>query len=103
MKEEWKPRLISWEEAEKYKYHSGTLLIDLREPAQYQEGHLSGAWNVAFDELENYLELICHYDYVIFYCASGNHSLKAAKLVGKRGKQALSIAGGYESRYGKKH
>ena len=33
-----KPGLISWEEAAKYTYHSGTLLIDLRDSDAYEKG-----------------------------------------------------------------
>lgn len=97
-----KPGLISWEEAEKYKYHSTTLLVDLREPEMYEKEHISGAWNISFDELEERMPEIMNYERIIFYCAHGNHSLKAAKLLAQKGKWACSIAGGYEGRYRKR-
>lgn len=97
-----KPGLISWEEAEKYKYHSQTLLVDLRETEAYEKEHISGAWNISFDELEEHMQEIMNYERIIFYCDYGNHSLKAAKLLAQKGKWACSIAGGYEGRYRKR-
>lgn len=97
-----KPALISWEEAKKYTYHSGTLLVDLREPEAYQKEHISGAWNISYDDLEQHLHEMMNYDRIIFYCDYGNHSLKAAKMLAKKGKWASSIAGGYEGRSGKR-
>ena len=93
-----KPGLISWEEAENYKYHSQTLLVDLRETDAYEKEHISGAWNISFDELEEHMQEIMNYERIIFYCDYGNHSLKAAKLLAQKGKWACSIAGGYEGR-----
>lgn len=93
-----KPTLISWDEAIKYTYHSGTLLVDLRDEDAYQKGHVSGAWNVPYEQLEQSIDQMMNYDRIIFYCDFGNHSLQAAKLLAKKGKWASSIAGGYEGR-----
>lgn len=91
-----KPQLISWQEASKYIYHSGTLLVDLRDEKTYQEEHISGAWNIPYDRLDEHMEEFMNYDRVIFYCDHGNHSLKAARELSRQGKWASSIAGGYE-------
>ena len=97
-----RPELISWEEASKYTYHSGTLLIDLREPELYEKGHMSGAWNITYEELDQHMNEIMNYERIIFYCDHGTHSLRAAKLLAQKGKWASSIAGGYEGRYRKR-
>lgn len=91
-----KPQLISWSEALKYTYHSGTLLVDLRDYKAYQEGHITGAWNIPYERLEEHMDEIANYDRVIFYCDHGNHSLKAARDLSRRGIVASSVAGGYE-------
>jgi rhodanese-related sulfurtransferase len=91
-----KPELVSFAEASKYIYHSGTLLVDLRSREAYESGHVSGAWNIPFDEWQDHIDELMNYDRVIFYCAGGNHSLQAARELSKRGKRASSIAGGYE-------
>ena len=91
-----KPQLVSWPEASKYIYHSGTLLVDLRDRDAYEEGHVSGAWNIPYEELDEHMKEFMNYDRIIFYCDHGNHSLKAARELAKKGKWASSIAGGYE-------
>lgn len=97
-----KPGLISWEEAEKYTYHSGVLMIDLRDKESYEKGHISGAWNISYEDLEKNIEKVMHFDCIILYCDYGNHSLKAAKMLADKGKWACSVAGGYEVRYRKR-
>ncbi len=48
-----------------------TVLIDVREPGDYEEGHIEGAINIAIRELAQSLELIPTDRPVIVYCASG--------------------------------
>jgi len=48
-----------------------TVLIDVREPGEYEEGHLEGAINIPIRELAQNLELIPTDRPVIVYCASG--------------------------------
>lgn len=80
-----------------YLNKAGTILIDLREPEKYVEGHISGAVNIPYErwqiEKEKWRH---HYDTVIFYCERGNQSMYAAKEMNKRGYHAISIAGGYQ-------
>ncbi len=91
-----KPLLVSWLDASKYIYHSGTLLVDLRERACYEKKHVTGAWNIPYEKLDEHMEELMNYEHIIFYCDHGNHSLKAARKLSKKGKWASSIAGGYE-------
>lgn len=92
-----KPQIMSWEQVSKYIYNSDTLLVDLRDRTDYVRGHVTGAWNIPYDELELHLAEMAGYGRVVFYCDYGNHSLAAARILGKRGQQAYSVAGGYES------
>lgn len=48
-----------------------TVLIDVREPGEYEEGHIEGAINIPIRELAQSLELIPTDRPVIVYCASG--------------------------------
>ena len=85
-----KPNLVS------FIYHSKTLLVDLRSREAFATSHISGAWNIPYEELSQYQEEMMNYDRIIFYCDHGNHSLQAARKLAKKGKWASSIAGGYE-------
>jgi rhodanese-related sulfurtransferase len=48
-----------------------TVLIDVREPGDYEEGHIEGAISIPIRELAQSLELIPTDRPVIVYCASG--------------------------------
>ncbi len=98
------PKILSWEQTSRYIYKNDTLFVDLREKSEYLAHHLTGAWNIPYEEIENHWDELMNYERVIFYCDRGNHSLAAAKELTKRGKEAFSLAGGYEGNYGtKKH
>lgn len=92
-----KPQIMSWEQVSRYIYNSDTLLVDLRDKDEYMAGHVTGAWNIPYEELENHVREMSSYDRVIFYCTHGNHSLVAARMLAKQGQQAYSLAGGYEA------
>ena len=85
-----KPNLVSFSEASKYIYHSKTLLVDLRSREAFATSHISGAWNIPYEELSQYQEEMMNYDRIIFYCDHGNHSLQAARELAKKGKWASS-------------
>lgn len=98
-----KPQIMSWEQALKYIYNSDTLLVDLRDKEEYARGHITGAWNIPYDHLEEHLGEMGSYGRVIFYCARGNHSLAAARMIARQGRIGCSVAGGYEARMRKRH
>ncbi len=90
------PQIIPWERVSRYIYKPDTLIVDLREREEYEKGHITGAWNISYEELDDHLEQMSNYERVIFYCTHGNHSLVAARQLARKGRQAYSIAGGYE-------
>lgn len=61
-----KPNLVSFSEASKYIYHSKTLLVDLRSREAFATSHISGAWNIPYEELSQYQEEMMNYDRIIF-------------------------------------
>ena len=56
-----KPNLVSFSEASKYIYHSKTLLVDLRSREAFATSHISGAWNIPYEELSQYQEEMMNY------------------------------------------
>ncbi|MCB0065323.1 MAG: rhodanese-like domain-containing protein, partial [Caldilineaceae bacterium] len=50
------------------------LLIDVRSPAEFAEGHITGAKNMPLQELPQRLAQIPHDKPVMLYCRSGNRS-----------------------------
>jgi len=73
------------------------LVLDVREPAEFQKGHLLNARNVALSELDaRAAELEKHKAKpVIVVCENGNRSDKAAAALRKHGfGQVFSLSGG---------
>ena len=78
----------------------GVLLLDVRTPEEFAEGHITGAMNVNwFDEnfLEQ-LEPVLRKDIpVLIYCRGGNRSARAAALIQSSGYRAYNLLVGYQS------
>jgi rhodanese-related sulfurtransferase len=51
-----------------------TLLVDVREPSEYQSGHIPNAINIPLRTLAHNLEQIPHDRPVVLYCSSGYRS-----------------------------
>lgn len=92
-----RPQFVSWEQALKYVYKSDTLFVDLRDKEEYDLGHVTGAWNIPYEKLEEHWDDFGGYERVVFYCDRGNHSLSAARILARRGQQSYSVAGGYDA------
>ncbi len=78
----------------------GVLLLDVRTPEEFAEGHIPGALNVNwFDEdFMEQLEPVLRKDIpVLVYCRGGNRSARAAALIQSFGYTAYNLLGGYQS------
>jgi len=65
----------------------GAILIDVRSPQEYQEGHLKGALSIPEYELAKRCEkeLENKNTTIVVYCSSGSRSKKAQKQLVKLG------------------
>ena len=75
-----------------------TVLLDVREPDEYEQGAIPGAVHIARGQLESQVEgrLIDKDAPVIVYCAVGVRSVFAAKTLGELGyTDVVSLAGGF--------
>ncbi|GAA3452412.1 rhodanese-like domain-containing protein [Dactylosporangium matsuzakiense] len=75
-------------------HHGGTLLIDVREPAEYAAGHVPGARPIPMRQLPERLAELPRTAPVYVICASGNRSLAATDFLARAGVDAWSVAGG---------
>ena len=77
---------------------NGALLVDVRTPAEYSEGHLTGAINIPFQDIVEGLaqKRVSLNENIVLYCRSGNRSGKAQKALENVGYQSALNAGGYE-------
>ena len=75
---------------------SNTIVIDVRTPAEYSEGHLDGAVNIDVQDA-NFGTILGQLptdgDYVV-YCRSGNRSAQAVEIMKAAGFTNVVDAGG---------
>lgn len=73
---------------------SGAVVLDVRNPDEYEAGHVSGAVLIPLGELGERQEDIPQGDPVYVICAMGGRSLQATKAMIGVGYRALSVSGG---------
>ncbi len=74
------------------------LFVDVREPDEWQEGHLPGAIHVPRGNLESRIEGLVpdRSGEIVVYCASGSRSAFAARTLAELGyEHVASLAGGF--------
>jgi len=72
------------------------LLLDVRTPEEYADGHIPGSYLIPVQELEQRLDEIDRYrdKQVFVYCRSGNRSMTAASLLEENGFTDIVNLGG---------
>ncbi|WP_346764620.1 rhodanese-like domain-containing protein [Rhodococcus sp. HNM0569] len=75
-------------------HRDAPTVVDVRESDEFTAGHVPGAQHLPLAELPGALERIVGPDPVYLICASGNRSLKAARLLADAGRTAVSVSGG---------
>ncbi|MBT8320843.1 MAG: rhodanese-like domain-containing protein [Eudoraea sp.] len=76
------------------------VLLDVRTPEEFAEGHLEGAVNMDWYQANfaKQLEAIGKGDKVYVYCKKGGRSAEAANLMDSLGyKKVVDLAGGYDA------
>src|SRR5438270_2198875 len=77
---------------------TGTVVLDVREPDEYEQGALPGAIHIPRGHLEAQVEnkLPVHDASVVVYCAGGTRSAFAADTLAQLGyTNVVSMAGGF--------
>jgi rhodanese-related sulfurtransferase len=71
------------------------MVVDVREPWEYRQGHVPGAKLIPLGQLASRLNELDPAHPVAVICASGNRSQSAAALLGQKGfKTVYNILGG---------
>ncbi|MFC7320857.1 rhodanese-like domain-containing protein [Halobacillus campisalis] len=77
-------------------------LIDVREPKEFDGGHILGARNIPLSQMRNRLIEIRKDKPVYLYCQSGARSTRAALMLNKKGYSNLNqLQGGFKKWNGK--
>jgi rhodanese-related sulfurtransferase len=70
------------------------FLLDVRTPAEYKQGHISGAELIPLDEISTQQSKIPKNREVVCICASGSRSSHAAQQLSALGYQVSNLRGG---------
>ena len=74
------------------------LLLDVRQPKEYEQGHLPGASLISLPELPDALAKLDRNKPTLVYCAMGGRSQSAARFLHNRGFQdVMNIIGGIQA------
>lgn len=80
---------------------SGSPIIDVRTPGEFQSGHIKGSVNIPLQELANKLSQIEKDKPVITCCASGMRSASAKRILKANGYNEVHNGGSWTNLQGK--
>ena len=87
---------------QEYKNAAGAVLLDVRTPQEYGEGHIPGSQNVPLQQLDKVEEVTENKDTVLYvYCRSGARSRQAVSLLQAMGYTNVHNIGGIAAYSGK--
>ena len=87
---------------QEYKNAVGAVLLDVRTPQEYREGHIPGSQNVPLQQLDKVEEVTENKDTVLYvYCRSGARSRQAVNLLQAMGYTNVHNIGGIAAYSGK--
>jgi len=70
----------------------GAVIVDVRTPKEYAQKHVSGALNIPIEEMAKTLSRVPRNEVLVVYCASGNRSGHATKLLRQKGWTVFDVA-----------
>ena len=77
------------------------MLVDLREPHQYNRERIWGSINIPYEELEQRLDELPKDYTLVFYCDRGAKSMLACRDLSRMGFHCVDLAGGMANYRGK--
>jgi len=78
----------------------GVVILDVRTPEEFREGHLSGAVlaNINDPSFDTKIATIAKDKKVLVYCAAGGRSARASKIMSEKGwKNVTNMKGGFNA------
>ncbi len=76
-------------------------LLDVREPFEYEMGHITGADNISVNEIEARLEELPKDKKIHVYCQRGKRGENAVEILKRHGFDAVNLEEGYAAYIGK--
>ncbi|MGC8666867.1 MAG: FAD-dependent oxidoreductase [Chthonomonadales bacterium] len=88
--------LVQWRDIE-HTDPERTLLLDVRQPEEYRAGHIPGAVNIPLPELRQRLGELPKNKEILVYCAIGQRSYYACRILSAHGIHARNLTGAYRT------
>ncbi|MGB9791527.1 MAG: FAD-dependent oxidoreductase [Thermacetogeniaceae bacterium] len=89
--------VVTWDEITALQ-SGGALLVDVRTPAEANQGAIPGAVNIPVDELRSRLEELPRHRRIVLYCGVGLRSYIAYRILKAAGFSGIfSLSGGYRT------
>ena len=88
------PKLTATEVNEKLKFGKHPLVVDVRQPDEFHQGHIAGARLIPLNELYKRMKDLPRGREIVCVCASGSRSSSAAKVLAKEGFTVFDMQGG---------
>ena len=76
---------------------TGALVLDVREPAEFQRGSIDGAINIPLGQLRARLEELPHDREIWINCGVGQRAYYACRLLNQHGFRVKNLSGGYHT------
>ncbi|MCE9622049.1 MAG: rhodanese-like domain-containing protein [Actinomycetia bacterium] len=73
---------------------NGAKLIDVREPHEYEEGHVAGSVLIPLKTVPDRVDEFRGAAATYLICRSGARSLRACEYLAQQGIEAINVAGG---------
>jgi rhodanese-related sulfurtransferase len=83
------PEEIAWSDS--------TVIVDVRTPGEFAEGHIEKSINIPVDEIANRIEQLKDYQVIIIVCRSGSRSARAKSILENAGFTNIINGGGWQS------
>jgi NADPH-dependent 2,4-dienoyl-CoA reductase/sulfur reductase-like enzyme/rhodanese-related sulfurtransferase len=85
--------LMHWEQA----YKQASFVLDVRDPLEYAGGHVEGAVNIPLSTLRAHVNELPIDREIVVYCAAGQRSYYATRMLKMKGFKVRNISGGFSS------
>ena len=74
----------------------GALIVDVRTPEEYNDGHIDGSLNIPLDEIEKATSWLIKDVPAVVVCASGSRSTVAKEILETRGYTKVYNGGSWD-------
>lgn len=87
---------ISFQELEQWMDQEVPMkIIDLRDASSYAVSHFTGAINLPYEEMDDWLTDLPWGETLVFYCSRGSTSMMVCNRLSTAGYMVVNVAGGY--------